>query len=81
MTNYPNIIPPFAYHGGPLVPRCARPVIPRLGELCALRVEDPGIFRFILSMMQAPSYSGAPASQMAQALDSLYAIPYGIFAG
>jgi hypothetical protein len=40
------------------------------GELQALRVEDPDIFRVVLTMMQG----SAPTSQMARALNSLCAI-------
>jgi hypothetical protein len=41
------------------------------GELRALRVEDPKVFRLVSSMMQACSDGGAPTSPMAQALNSL----------
>jgi hypothetical protein len=44
------------------------------GELRALRVRDPAIFRIVLAMLQALPQGGAPASHLAQALDSLCAV-------
>jgi hypothetical protein len=44
------------------------------GEMRELRVEDPTVFRLVLSMIQARSDDDTPTSQMAQAVDSLRVI-------